>query len=1324
VWFLAVYGLIALLLQMAVLTQANLQSLLVALVFPVILAAVYYPRWVYLAALGVVSVCAVWATLATARYPSVWLAVVAGLIIVLAAVAELVQRISFARVRIAAELRRAQERLEHLSAQGPAIFYATRAEGNFETIYISDNVEAIFGYPPERFVHNADASWWAGIHPDDLPGVRAALHAAPERDHYAMEYRFRHADGDYRWTRSEARLARDADGRPLERVGLWLDITEQKRTQAGLLESRSNLTALVENTLDSIWSVDRDYRLIISNSAFREVLRAYLGRELPVGESLLDEGFSEEIRRAWQACYDRALRGERFSEVMSLPSPNGEIVLENSFNPILGAPGQVTGVSVISRNITERRRMEADLQHQRDFALQVVNTMGQGLALLDAQGRFEHVNPAYARMLGVPAEALIGQSPLEFVAAADQPVWREKLAHCLAGETLTFEAALRRSDEGLMHGLINVVPRWRDGAIIGVISVTSNLTERKRIEAELQHQRDFARQVMDTLGQGLTVTDEAGRFEYVNPAYADMLGTTPNRLLGLSQKDVTHAQDQGRLAEALQLRRAGQPSTYETRLARFDGGVVYALITGVPRWRNGAPAGSIAVVTDLTERRRLEDEIREREANYRQLFAAAQRQTRELTLIDQARSAITAELGLPGVFRNMVEAVAQTFGYPLVSAYLLEGADFVLQHQVGYGDVVDRIPVDRGVVGRVARSRQSVLIQDVSRDPDFIAAIPNLQSEVCVPILDHDEVVGVLNVETLAPWELQEADRQLLVSLSQHISIAVRQTRLYEELRQKNEALAAANARLEQAIQNANELAVAAEAANRAKGDFLANMSHEIRTPMNAVLGMTELLLETPLTQTQREYARISQEAAQALLTLINDVLDLSKIEAGRMALESREFSLAAVVEGAADLLRARAREKSLALQVFVAPDLPRVVRGDAIRLRQVLINLISNAVKFTERGGVSVQAALERLAPGQVEVRFTVQDSGIGIAPEVQPRLFQPFTQADASTTRKYGGTGLGLVIARHLVELMGGQILLTSVVGQGSTFRFSVPFDMTPAPDEPAASSPATGLPPATSALEAAPLVLLAEDNPANQRLAQLQLEKLGYRTRLADNGRHALEAYAENPEAFSAILMDCQMPEMDGFQAARAIREMEAPTRRRIPIIAMTANAMQGDREACLAAGMDDYVPKPVRGQVLHEALERWARRAPGSPPARSPNVVLQRLQDRLADLKEDNGPEAMSAIVDLFLNNGQHLLQRMKAALQHGDAAGLYQAAHALKGSSASLGALELATMCKLLEEAGRSGQTAFLEDTLEQTQSEYERVKSHLLELRRRHPGEH
>jgi len=388
----------------------------------------------------------------------------------------------------------------------------------------------------------------------------------------------------------------------------------------------------------------------------------------------------------------------------------------------------------------------------------------------------------------------------------------------------------------------------------------------------------------------------------------------------------------------------------------------------------------------------------------------------------------------------------------------------------------------------------------------------------------------------------------------------------------------------ERLLVTAGEAKNRAEAANQSKSEFLANMSHEIRTPMNGIVGMLQVLQHTPLTEEQRAQVDVASGSADTLLRLLNDILDLSKIESGKLEYESVSFPIAASVNDVVELLRQRATEKGLEMELTVGPGLPKYIVGDPLRLKQVLFNLAGNAVKFTASGRIDIR--VESVACGATEatVRFIVRDTGIGMSKATREKLFQAFSQGDSSMTRRYGGSGLGLAISQRLVSRMGGEIEAKSEIGEGSVFSFVVTF---PVGVEPLAS---TSVP--SEALSLSGRLLVVEDDRVNQRVIELLLKNLGLSAEIVADGASAVDAAAGG--SWDAVLMDCQMSGMDGFEATRRIRENLRG--RRLPIIALTANAMEGDREKCIAAGMDDFIAKPVRRADLRACLEKWIGKVP--------------------------------------------------------------------------------------------------------------------------------
>jgi PAS domain S-box-containing protein len=728
----------------------------------------------------------------------------------------------------------------------------------------------------------------------------------------------------------------------------------------------------------------------------------------------------------------------------------------------------------------------------------------------------------------------------------------------------------------LVIALLAVVGRWRLRQAKQRAERVSEELQRqfaalRNVEGALEQTENNLRTINDNLPVMLARIDASLRYLYVNRAFAASFGLTPEQIVGRPIHDVLGARTMAHVLPRIERMLAGEHQHFEREQFDPARGRLWLDCRYIPdHGADGAVHGGYALLADITERKLAELAARENEMKFRSLTRLSSdwywEQDADLRFTITAartdeRGGLTPQVHvgkrrweLPGT-----EPVNTTW----------EEHRAVLEARASFHDLVLRRPGPDGTMHYV-----------------LVAGAPMFDER------------GVFTGYRGVAKDITERER----------------TRL--ELLQAKES---------------------ADAASRAKSKFLANMSHEIRTPMNGVLGMNELLLGTPLDATQRRFAESAQRSGQALLRIINDILDFSKIEAGRLELENVEFDLRGIVGDVLEMFGATARGKGLALQSQLAPALPRTFRGDPLRLRQILTNLVGNAVKFTDQGAITIEVELADAPPVPGEsgaaaslrtavagtgespprdlLRFRVRDTGIGMDAAAQARLFTAFSQADGSTTRRFGGTGLGLAICRQLAELMGGRIGVDSRVGEGSCFWFTVLLERVAAAGAVADAAPAAAhgdTQPAAQAQRAAgaaargasaahaaaspacadgPIaarVLLAEDNPVNQEVAVAMLEQLGCSVVRAANGRAAVtHALAER---FDLVLMDCQMPEMDGFDATRMLRA-SGGLGAQVPIVALTANALAGDRDRCLDAGMDDYLSKPFSFEQLGAALRRW-------------------------------------------------------------------------------------------------------------------------------------
>ena len=1020
-------------------------------------------------------------------------------------------------------------------------------------------------------------------------------------------------------------------------------------------------------------------------------------------------------------------------------------------------------------------------------------------------------NAGAERLFGYAASEVVGRRVPELTPpdrAGEESEIVERIGR--SESTEHFETVRVGKDGGHIPVALTVSPvRGADGRVVGVSKIAHDITERKRIENALRQKEEKYRELFENANDVLYTLDLAGNITSLNRAGERITGYTRAEALRLNIADVIKPEDVAPVRQRIGKNLSGEPQPdFELEIFAKGGGRVTLEISSRAIMQDGAPAGIQGIGRDVTERKRVQAELQAREA---QLSEAQQ----------------IAHLGS---WEWDVGTNEVTWSDEQFRIFGLRPQEFDATYE-GYMALVH--PDDREMV--------AATVERALREKRY----PSFEHRVAC----RDGTVRVIQADGKVVLDEGGVPAKL-VGTTQDIT---ERKRMEEELKRTRDA----------ALESA-----------RLKSEFLANMSHEIRTPMNGVIGMTGLLLDTELSGEQRDYAETIRASADSLLTVINDILDFSKIEAGMLHFEKLDFNLCDAVEGTVEALAERAQSKGVEIASLVEPEVPCALRGDAGRLRQVLTNLAGNAVKFTTRGEVTVRAAREREADEHLTLRFEVADTGIGIAEEARRRLFQPFVQADGSTTRKYGGTGLGLAIAKQLVELMGGEIGVESEEGKGSTFWFTARFEKqrvgsaaaAPAPkaelaglrvlvvDDNAtnrkiverqvaswgmhsrsaaggrealallraaaqagepfdlalldmmmpemdglelaravrgdAATSATRLVMLTSLSQRAdcdslrragldacltkpikqsqlfdclatvmarpqktghhaetgdqPMnttatrgrtatnvpaathdrvrILLAEDNPVNQKVALRQLAKLGYSADAVANGRAALDALSLTP--YDLVLMDCQMPEMDGYEATAELRRREAAAgagaRPRVAVIAMTAHAMEGDREKCLAAGMDDYVSKPVAAEALAAALERWRPAAPdeGAVGDRASAAALGGAPPvdmaRLLDVAGGDERE-MRELVDLYLAQMTESLARLTRAAAAGAADEVRHVAHNCVGGSATCGITALVGPLRELERMGEEGRLEGAERLCREIEREFARVGEFLRE---------
>ncbi len=998
-----------------------------------------------------------------------------------------------------------------------------------------------------------------------------------------------------------------------------------------------------------------------------------------------------------------------------------------------------------------KQTSDTQLAQERNTLQAVLQSLGKGLCVVDSAWKIQMVNQPAEQLFGRAAQDLIGCPVYRMIAPAPEEYQEECLItdatvpSLASGEPYdTDDGLLVTADGQLVPISLVVTPMLSDNGVMGAVLVFRDISHQKQVERERLQTEGLLRRIQTGLSELAKNTHVYGgnlqeAFRTVTRVAAECLRTERVSIWFFTQD-----------RSAIQC-----ADLYQSATREHSQGIAL-MATDYPKYFKELDSERIVAADD------------------------AQVDPRS----DEFTAKYLAPLGITSMLDVPIRAEGRMVGV-LCHEHIGPARHWMLEEQHFAASVANTVALaieaaDRRKVEQALQTSEGRLTTTVQStnigiwDWDLNANDVYLSPEWKRQLGHEDHEIG----NTFQEWESRihpEDHERALGAIAAYLSRRESQLEIEHRLRHKDGSYRWILARgtlikshgqssrivgihldvtdrkmAEEALRQAKETA---EAASRTQSQFLANMSHEIRTPLNGVLGMAELMLRCPLGDKERHLTESIHRSGTMLLALINDILDFSKIEAGKLQLESIAFEIRRTIQEAVDLVMPEAQKKHLKLSWHVASDIPAYLLGDPMRLRQIIVNLVGNAVKFTEQGGIEMAVSLESQQEELYGLSVMVRDTGIGISPEAQESVFASFSQADGSTTRKYGGTGLGLAIVKQLVTLMGGQIKLQSAPGEGSTFTVSAYFkqcDPVQRLQPPSAEESRIDAEPCAYHEEGSEQVriLVVEDNPVNREVACGMLDMLNLRIDTAENGREAVAA-VESAE-YALIFMDCQMPEMDGFTATQLIREREASTTppsplnvhrsvSHVPIIALTAHAMQGDREVCLAAGMDDYLTKPFTLSQLEQVLARWVfNRRPvqsevcgdvtsaplqQNPVALQESPALQMVKPRqdttieptaidraalaaIRALQRPGHPDIVARIVTQYMDSSPEIIDRMRRAVLSKNAGELRAAAHRLKSSSAQLGATALASDCRELEMMGARGELERAEETFKNLERRY------------------
>ncbi|MES2261060.1 MAG: PAS domain S-box protein [Pseudomonadota bacterium] len=1150
-------------------------------------------------------------------------------------------------LRHADERRAKAERLASFALDGSG-------EGAWDWLLLQDSLTLsaryceILGYDPHTFQPTV-AQVLALVHPDDQGRVNdefiaQSSQANTDKQALSCEFRIRCRDGSWKWVLGRGMVtARDGNGRALRMTGTLGDISD--RTAA----EETRVAAILEATPAAMLLADRGGYIRQANAAcarcfgYEPDKMAGLSMELLVPDTM------------------RSTPG-RPRELFSRPGLPGRVLTarrhDGTHFPAMVhlSPIQMAGqgLSVVSlRDMTQRQRAEEALHASSERYRLIVQTAAEGIWMTDASDNTSFVNPTMARMLGYEPDEMLGRPISAFMDDDGQTLLRQHLRR-QSGQAEQDDVRFFRKDHSSMWGLLSTTLINADnGAYAGTLAMITDITDRRLADLALRNSNRRMASVFNAVTNGLVVLNGDGLILESNAAASRMLGLAANAGAGLWPGMHEDGQAFARAEHPVYLALVSGQSVRDVVMGvtQADGVLSWLSVNAEPmRDELGATPMAVASLTDISYRKRSEDAVRQGEQRLQEIIKMM-----PTGLFIKAPD---------GRFLLMNPASEAQFGFVFNELNSGDDSPFHSPDEVAALRRRDRAAFDGGVL----IDYEELVWNPTLRQQRHLRTFKK-------PVFDERGKPAYLICMSIDITDSKQAE-QALRELNEHLE----------------ERVAQRTGQLDQAKQIAEE-------ASQAKGQFLANMSHEIRTPMNGVIGMAYLALKTDLDPRQRDYLEKIRFAGEHLLGIIDDILDISKIEAGKLEIEQVDFALDHVIQTLTTVVAPKAAGKGLTLEFELDPTLPPVLRGDPLRLGQVLINYTNNAIKFSEHGKIIIKVVNAVSDERHCLARFEVRDHGIGLTEEEMDKLFQSFQQADTSTTREYGGTGLGLAICKQLAQLMGGEVGVRSASGAGSTFWFTAQLGVSQRAAQDLVSrfsgDDAERLAGAHNAAVMGALkdarILLVEDNTFNQQIALEMLEEAGTSVCLANNGAEALALL--NQARFDCVLMDVQMPLMDGLEATRRIRA--DPRLSALRVLAMTATATSEDRVRCLDAGMDDFISKPIQPALMYQTIANWLpRRQPDDEPAPrahalpafkptlsgDPAIIDLSI---LAKLLGYN-PQKVRKFAFKFLQTTQSGFQDMETALAGGQVERVRELGHRIKSSARTVGALGMADLCQALE----------------------------------------